>query len=135
MKTFNKLFTAAVLISALFLVSFVQDDDTWMVPEKYKTMENPTENSSRNMKIGKMLYSKHCKSCHGNQGLGDGPKAASLDTYPGDFSSEEFQSQSDGELYYKTTFGRDEMPAYENTISSDEDRWLIVHYMRTFAGE
>ena len=135
MKTFNKLFTAAVLISAFFLVSFIQDDDTWLVPEEYKTMENPTENSSRNMKIGKMLYAKHCKSCHGNQGLGDGPKAASLETFPGDFSSEEFQSQTDGELYYKTTFGRDEMPAYDKTIPGDEDRWLIVHYMRTFAGE
>ncbi|MDZ7741920.1 MAG: cytochrome c [Bacteroidota bacterium] len=133
MKNFETVLSVAVIISAVFLLSFTQTDGNWEVPEKYKTMENPTENSKRNMRIGKMLYAKHCKSCHGNLGLGDGPKAASLETFPGDFSSEAFQSQTDGELYYKTTFGRDEMPAYEKNISSDEDRWIIVHYMRTFA--
>ena len=135
MRTLNKILPAVILVSMFFLVSFAQEEGGWDVPEKYKTMKNPTEDSKRNMKIGKMLYAKHCKSCHGNQGLGDGPKAASLETFPGDFSSEAFQSQTDGELYYKTTFGRDEMPAYESTIPSDEDRWLIVHYMRTFTRE
>ena len=82
--------------------------------------------------IAKQLYSKHCKSCHGRTGLGDGPKAKELDTPSGDFSIDSFQSQSDGELFYKTTFGRDDMPAYDKKIKNDEDRWLIVHYMRTF---
>lgn len=129
---FPKLLGGAIVMMAFVFVSFTQDDGKWEVPSKYEKMENPTEDNARNLKIGKALYSKHCKSCHGNQGLGDGPKAASLETFPGDFSSEEYQSQSDGALYYKTTFGKGEMPAYENSISSDEDRWLIVRYMRTF---
>lgn len=132
MKILNTIL-AAILFSMFSQVSFAQDEGDWEVPEKYQKMENPTDNSSRNMRIGKMLYAKHCKSCHGNEGLGDGPKAAALETFPGDFSSESFQSQTDGELYYKTTFGKGEMPAYDKTIQSDEDRWLIVHYMRTFA--
>mgnify|MGYP006282033987 CR=1 FL=1 len=132
MKILSTILTI-VLFSMFTQVSFAQEEGDWEVPEKYQKMENPTDNSSRNMRIGKMLYAKHCKSCHGNEGLGDGPKAAALETFPGDFSSESFQAQSDGELYYKTTFGRDEMPAYEKSIPSDEDRWLIVHYMRTFA--
>ena len=33
------------------------------------------------------LYSTHCKSCHGKEGLGDGTKAAQLKTKSGDFSS------------------------------------------------
>jgi mono/diheme cytochrome c family protein len=84
------------------------------------------------MDIAKQLYDKHCKSCHGKVGLGDGPKAKELDTKCGDFSSAAFQGQSDGELYYKTTFGRDDMPAYDKKIADDNDRWLLVHYMRTF---
>lgn len=132
MKILSTILTI-VLFSMFTQVSYAQDEGDWEVPEKYQKMENPTDNSSRNMRIGKMLYAKHCKSCHGNEGLGDGPKAAALETFPGDFSSESFQSQTDGELYYKTTFGRDEMPEYESSIPSDEDRWLIVHYMRTFA--
>ncbi|MCF8229383.1 MAG: cytochrome c [Bacteroidales bacterium] len=133
MKHFIRLLTAFLIFMLTGFLAISQDDGEWVVPEKYKTMENPTENSKMNLRIGKVLYAKHCKSCHGSNGLGDGPKAASLDTFSGDFSSEVFQSQTDGELYYKTTFGKDEMPAFDKTIPSDEDRWLIVHYMRTFS--
>ncbi|MDZ7743988.1 MAG: cytochrome c [Bacteroidota bacterium] len=133
MNLMRKLTGGAIVLMAFVFISFTQDDGDWEVPSKYLKMENPTEDNARNLKIGKALYSKHCKSCHGNQGLGDGPKAASLETFSGDFSSEEFQSQFDGALYYKTTFGKGEMPAFDKSISSDEDRWLIVRYMRTFA--
>ena len=51
----------------------------------------------------------------------------------GDFSSEDFQAQTDGELFYKTTFGRDDMPEYTKKMPDDEDRWLIVNYMRTLS--
>jgi hypothetical protein len=49
----------------------------------------------------------------------------------GDFSSSEFQKQTDGALFYKTTFGREDMPEYSKKLPMDEDRWLIVNYMRT----
>lgn len=80
---------------------------------------------------GKDLWAKQCKSCHGSKGLGDGPKGAMLKTNPGDFTSAAFQSQTDGELYYKTTFGNGEMPAYEKKVPSEADRWALVAYMRT----
>jgi mono/diheme cytochrome c family protein len=32
-----------------------------------------------------------------------------------------------------TTTGKDEMPAYDKKIPNDEDRWMLVHYMRTLA--
>ena len=134
MKPSNQLAAVIMIFSALFYFSFTYVVSTeWEVPAKYKKMENPVEMDSEGKMIAKQLYSKHCKSCHGKTGLGDGPKAAELDTPSGDFSSAEFQGQSDGELYYKTTFGRDDMPAYDKKIPEDEDRWLIVHYMRTFA--
>lgn len=122
----------AVLIG-FFAFSFTPlMQDTWEVPDKYKKMENPAKSSKDNLSIAKGLYDKHCKSCHGKVGLGDGPKAKELDTEAGDFSTAKFQGQTDGVLFYKTTFGRDDMPAYDKKISSDEDRWLVVHYMRTF---
>ena len=115
----------------LILVTYGQEVKEWVVPAKYKTMVNPVVDDTKDLPIGKALYNKHCKSCHGKEGFGDGTKAAGLDTPCGDFSSEEFQSQTDGELFYKTTFGRDEMPAFEKTIKDPEDRWLIINYMRT----
>ncbi|RLD80278.1 MAG: cytochrome c, partial [Bacteroidetes bacterium] len=36
-----------------------------------------------------------------------------------------------GGLYYKGIIGRDEMPSFEKKISSKEDRWLLVNYLRT----
>ena len=112
-----------------FTVTSVSDN--WEVPAKYKTMKNPTKASKENLAEGKILYTKHCKSCHGTEGYGDGPKADGLETDAGDFSSAEFQKQTDGELFYKTTFGRDEMPKFEKKIPYDEDRWYLVNYMRT----
>lgn len=129
MKTVKLVMIIGVI--SLALVAFTKvDQDKWVVPAKYKTMKNPTD-PKVDMSIGKTLYDKHCKSCHGKNGYGDGTKADGLKGDLGDFSSEEFQKQTDGELFYKTTFGRDDMPEYSKKLPQDEDRWLIVNYMRT----
>lgn len=126
------LFGALSFVLYSFVLSVQQDP--WVVPAKYKTMKNPTDKSDKEgMSIGKSLYNKHCKSCHGKEGLGDGPKADKQEGDLGDFSSEEFQAQTDGELFYKTTTGRDDMPEFTKKIKDDEDRWLIVNYVRTLA--
>lgn len=116
----------------IFSMGFSVFQDDWEIPAKYKKMENPVAWDNEGAAVAKQLYSKHCKSCHGKTGLGDGSKAKELDTPSGDFSTASFHSQSDGALFYKSTFGRDDMPAYDKKIKSDEDRWLLVHYMRTF---
>ena len=131
MKTFKILTAIGVLTFVLFsFSSFIQDE--WKVPDKYVNMENPTD-ADEDKSIGKSLYNKHCKSCHGKEGYGDGSKADEVEGDLGDFSSDEFQAQTDGEMFYKTTFGRDDMPEYTKKMLDDEDRWLIVNYMRTLA--
>ena len=109
--------------------------EPWEIPSKYEKMENPYAGDASMERVGKMLWAKHCKSCHGNMGLGDGPKAKALETFAGDFSAKEFQEQSDGVIYYKSFIGRGEMPNFESKIPEDEDRWALVNYMRTFGGE
>ena len=95
-------------------------------------MQNPTDASNaEDLSVGKNLYMQHCKSCHGKEGLGDGSKAEELDTPSGDFSSEEMQAQTDGEIFYKTKEGRDDMPSFSKKIPDDEDIWLIVNFVRT----
>lgn len=103
----------------------------WDAPAEYKTMKNPVAPGEASNKAGLPLYTKHCASCHGKTGLGDGVKARALKTFPGDFSKAAYQNQTDGEHFYKTKFGRDEMPKYEGKLS-DDDMWNIVNYMRTF---
>jgi len=129
MKTIKLLLILGVISFTLIsFTSYVQDE--WIVPKEYVNMKNPT-NPAEDLDIGKSLYNQHCKSCHGKEGYGDGPKAAEMTGDLGDFSSPEFHAQTDGELYYKTTFGRADMPEYTKKIPDDEDRWLVVNYMRT----
>lgn len=128
MKTLK--FLMIIGIVSLGLLSFgklIQEE--WKVPDKYEKMKNTTEANAENLAIGKTLYSKHCKSCHGKTGQGDGTKSGEVDGDLGDFSSEEFQAQSDGALFYKSYIGRDDMPNYEKKMT-EEDMWILVHYMR-----
>jgi mono/diheme cytochrome c family protein len=132
----NLVLVLALLAGIFVLMSFVIPQDQkkggpWEVPAEYKNMENPYADDASLVKIGKMLYNKHCKSCHGSLGLGDGPKAKQLETFCGDFSTDAFQSQTDGELYYKSFIGRDEMPNFEKKITDEEDRWAVINFIRT----
>ena len=130
MKTLKFLIIASVI--SFILYSFEKyDQEKWDIPEKYVTMKNPTYSNKENLLIGKALYSKHCKSCHGKTGVGDGPKGDDFDSDIGDFSSKEFHGQPEGVIFYKSYIGRDDMPNYEKKIPDPMDMWFIVNYMRT----
>ena len=135
MKNVNKILTALLLIlSAVFIsmtFSVQEPAAPWDVPAKFKSMENPVKSDDASLKVGRMQYTKNCASCHGKTGKGDGVKARGLDTFPGDMTGDAYQGQTDGEHFYKSKFGRGEMPKYENKIA-DEDIWHIVNFMRTF---
>jgi mono/diheme cytochrome c family protein len=120
-------------VATLFSFIVPQDQKTagpWEIPAKYKEMKNTFKGDAASEKLGKILYTKHCKSCHGNLGEGNGPKAASMKTKLGTFKDAKFQAQTDGEIYYQAIIGRDEMPAFDKKILEDEDRWAIVNYIR-----
>ncbi len=104
----------------------------WTVPAKYKAMKSTIKAGDASINaVGKETFNKHCKSCHGAKGLGDGPKAANLKTSTGDFSTAKFQATTDGELYFMSFIGRDEMPNFEKKILDESDRWAVIGYIRT----
>jgi mono/diheme cytochrome c family protein len=121
----------AVVLMFAFTVPQQKKGEAWDIPAKYKNMKNPHQGDKSLLRVGKSIYVKHCASCHGKSGLGDGSKAANLKTYPGDFSSDEFQSYKDGEIYYMSFIGRNEMPNFEKKIEYEEDRWAVINYIRT----
>ena len=129
----KKLLVAALsIVFMLSLLSFVapQAKKAWDVPAKYKTMKNKTKGDAASIALGKTLYAKNCKSCHG-MGKGDGPKAAALKTKIDDITTKEFKAKSDGEKYFMSIVGRDEMPNFEKKIPTEEDRWAIISYLET----
>jgi mono/diheme cytochrome c family protein len=131
MKTFKQVIFTSFIMLALVGIANAQKAKPWEAPEKFKTMKNAVKADDASINAGKALYNKNCASCHGKAGLGDGPKAKGLDTFPGDFSKADFQKLPDGELFYKTKTGRNEMPKYEGKID-DEGIWQMINYMRTF---
>lgn len=105
--------------------------DPWPVPEKNAKMANPLKGDAASLATGKSLWAKHCQSCHGKTGKGDGNKAASLKTQPGDFTAADFQKQTDGEIFYKTSEGRKDMPSFKKKIPDADELWSIVNHIRT----
>lgn len=122
-----KFFSIVAIVSFVFM-SFA-DQEPWVVPAKDKALKNKVVYDASAKVEAKNLYNKHCKSCHGAKGLGDGPKAKEVKGDLGDFSSAKFHAQTDGELFYKTKVGRKDMPGYAKKMT-DEEIWLTVHFMR-----
>ena len=106
--------------------------DPWPVPAADLAVKNPVKSDAVSIKDGKALWIKNCESCHGSSGKGDGAKAGNLKITCGDFSVADFKKITDAELYYKITKGRKPMPTFEKKLS-DNERWSVINYMRTFA--
>ncbi len=127
------IYLVGIILTSSLLFSFTYyQKKPWNIPEKYEKMSNPVKADPESLKTGKALWTKHCQSCHGKTGLGDGTKAAQLDTEVGDLTSADAQNQTDGSLFYKTLEGRDEMPSFKKKIPDEEEIWAIVNYIRTF---
>jgi mono/diheme cytochrome c family protein len=134
MKT-KKVFGVFTLLLTIFILAAftapVNQHAAWNIPAKYKSMKNPyAGDDNLTNTVGKATWAKHCKSCHGNLGLGDGPKAAGLKTPMDKFNDPAFQAEADGIIYYKSIIGRDEMPNFESKIPDEEGRWAVVNYIR-----
>ena len=135
MKT--KLMIAAISIAVyLFTAGFKvipsRQPKVWVVPDKYLKMANPVASNAESIKAGKELWIKHCQSCHGKSGRGDGTKASELKTEPGNFTLPTTQKQPDGSLFYKISEGREDMPSFKKKIPDAEDMWNLINYVRTF---
>lgn len=131
-----------IAISAGMLLAFsfstamnAQTAGGWNIPAKFKTTKNPVAVNAGSVADGKDLYNKHCKSCHGAKGLGDGPKASTLDVSCSDFSTKKFQGLADGEIFFQISEGKGKMPAFKKNIPEDNSRWAIVNYIRTMAAK
>ncbi len=121
-----------LVMASMVLYSFTfYQAKPWDVPEAYAKKANPVKSDGESVQNGKALWSKHCASCHGKKGAGDGSKAAELETEMNDFSMDDVQKQSDGALFYKILEGRKDMPTFKKKIQDEEDIWSLVNYSRT----
>ncbi|MDP1764173.1 MAG: cytochrome c [Sediminibacterium sp.] len=118
-------------VAVSFTVFSEQQVKPWPVPEASKKLKSTVASDPATLAEAKTLWNTHCKSCHGGKGLGDGSKAAQLKTEPGDFSTPDFQSQTDGSLFYKLSEGREDMPSFKKKLPDVDERWVLINFMRT----
>lgn len=129
---FSNLFFLLIPATALiFAFSATPVQNPWVVPDKAAKTANPVASDAESLATGKSLWMKHCQSCHGKKGQGDGSKAAQLKTPVGDFTAADFQKQSDGSIFYKTSEGREDMPSFKKKIPDADEIWAVVNYIRT----
>ena len=98
---------------------------------------------------GKVIYFRRCSFCHGLLGDGEGPAAEFLDPRPRDFTlgTYKFRTTESGELptdedLFRTIsrgLSGTGMQAFDDSRIksglSEEERWAVIAYIKTFAPE
>jgi cytochrome c553 len=83
------------------------------------------------------LFNKNCAVCHGEQGRGNGPAAASLSIKPPDYGNGHLDIHTDGDIFYWIQNGISQgspMPAFKDKLTDDEI-WNLVNYVRRLRNE
>lgn len=116
------------VITFFFLLFPEAPAQEWVVPadKKGKLSTFPFDDATR--KAGEKLYMVNCMSCHGTPTKGNYLK---LVPPPGDPATDKIQHNSDGELFYKISSGRGQMPSFKSVLTTNE-LWNLISYLRSF---
>ena len=128
MVSIKKLVFILIFISSFGLA---RSQDRWIAPESSDQIKNPEPSDEASLKSGEKIFKSVCWTCHGQQGLGDGPAAAGLNPKPGNFTADSFKEQSDGAIFWKISEGRGVMTPFKSSLTTKQ-RWQLVNYLRTF---
>jgi cytochrome c oxidase cbb3-type subunit 3 len=97
-----------------------------------------TADADASLKAAKENYTTFCAKCHGDDGKGNGPSAATLNPKPRDYTDcKTMGAKSDAELFKVISEGGDsvgmspDMQPWGGTLTDDEIHDL-VKYVRSF---
>lgn len=100
--------------------------------------QSPTGFAVRSIADGARLYAQHCAACHGSDGRGEGPLAATLSRWPPTFLSPLLGRRAEGELFWHIVAGMRDgsghttMPAFGHEID-DVQVWAVIDYMKALS--
>lgn len=92
---------------------------------------NPVPRTQASIDAGRSDYETQCVACHGAEGRGDGPAAASLFPRPANLRALAGH-RSDSSLFTTLTYGRGPMPAFGGSLT-EHQRWAVVNYLQSLA--
>lgn len=133
-STPNKLVNIRYLILSglIFMVMPTTTGQTsaWAAPDWAKNTKNPVEPTPSSLAAGQKIFGQFCWACHGKLGKGDGPAGTGLRTKPANLTGQTFNTQRDGEIFWKISEGRGEMVPYKQGLTETQ-RWHLVNYLRS----
>jgi mono/diheme cytochrome c family protein len=92
---------------------------------------NPVPGDEVSLKRGQQLYQTNCALCHGPEGKGNGPVAASLSNKPANLTQGNAKNNSDGALFVTITNGiNGRMPSMIENLPTARERWDVINYVR-----
>ncbi|MBI4590262.1 MAG: c-type cytochrome [Candidatus Rokubacteria bacterium] len=99
--------------------------------------------TAENVERGKRIYVKRCEVCHGEKGDGQGPVAPYLNPRPRDLvagsyklrTTQSGEPPTDEDLFRVVTRGVPGTAMSGWTTLSEEDRWLVIGYIKQFSGD
>lgn len=106
------------------------DKETPQQENRQEHKSLPIAYSSESADVGAKIYFRHCKVCHGELGLGDGPASVALPKTTPSFKSLQ-KLRSDDDLYEFISHG-DERHQWKDYLKS-EDRWHLVNFIRSLS--
>jgi copper transport protein len=135
---------AGVLLAALvvFALGALLSARLWQPPDTAQDngdltapfRRNPFAPDALSLATGRTVYEARCVICHGANGHGDGPAAATLNPAPADFRVHMAAGHTDAQLFQWLSDGVSgtAMPAFAAQLS-EADRWHVINYIRGFA--
>jgi mono/diheme cytochrome c family protein len=126
-----------VLVLAIFLFApaFAQEkhpSTPHRHPEAQK-LKNPVPSDETSIAEGRKVYLRHCASCHGQTGKGDGSMALAGGT-PSNLADETWDhGSSDGEIFVVIRDGvGTDMEAYKDSLT-EKQTWQLVNFIRSLS--
>lgn len=118
-----------VCVGVLVLATIALTSYRAVRPSKFP-QRNPIPSTTQSVEVGHRLYRAYCAVCHGPEGYGDGPAAASLVPRPSDLRRA--ADMDDSVLFARITEGLPgtAMPAFRDVLT-EEERWHVVNFLRT----
>jgi cytochrome c len=105
----------------------ITDEGRWDLVATIYSLSTPPEA----LENGRIVYEENCLSCHGEQGVGDGPEVETSTTAPPDLSETRYWTNRSNEMVFASLQNAE---ISDHTYSlAEADLWDVTDYMRTFS--
>ena len=98
-----------------------------------RILTNPLDSTEAVISQGKVLYTRMCRHCHGDQGMGDG-LVGKVFLGVTSYTSRSVKDKPEGHVFHVMTHGKGRMGSHASQLSVD-DRWKIVRYVQVLQNQ